>query len=303
MAEGVQKAGPARAARGLSISQTLRRVFVSGAWIDLLIIAVLATFSVVVFYPFIWLVFSSFKTGADIVSIPPQLLPRTWTLEAYKMVIDPTRVNLLRGYVNSLTVTAGTVLSVLFTSSLGGYVFARLDFPGKRVLFYFVLGTSMVPFITLLIPLYLVMRFFKLLNTLWAVWLPGMFASFGMFLCRQFIYGIPADMYDSAKIDGAGDFQIYYRIILPLLRPVLSVLTIFTFLGSFNNYLWPLVIINEESKLTLPLLMSRMANRFGVTDYQGVMAGSVLVLLPPLIVFLIFRRHIVSGIALTGTKA
>ena len=97
MAEEVQKAGPARAARGLSIPQTLRRVFVSGAWIDLLIIAILATFSVVVFYPFIWLVFSSFKTGADIVSIPPQLLPRTWTLEAYKMVIDPTRVNLLRG--------------------------------------------------------------------------------------------------------------------------------------------------------------------------------------------------------------
>jgi ABC-type glycerol-3-phosphate transport system permease component len=110
-------------------------------------------------------------------------------------------------------------------------------------------------------------------------------------------------MYESAKIDGAGDFQIYVRIILPLLRPVLSVLTISSFLGSFNGYLWPLVILNEEEKLTLPLLMTRMASRFGFTDYQGVMAGSVLVLMPPLIVFLIFRRYIVSGIALTGTKA
>jgi ABC-type glycerol-3-phosphate transport system permease component len=219
------------------------------------------------------------------------------------MVTDPNRVNLLQGYVNSLVVTTGTVVSVLFTSSLGGYVFARLNFPGKKILFYFILGTSMVPFITLLIPLYLVMRFLGLIDTLWAVWLPSIFASFGIFLCRQFIYGIPADMYESAKIDGAGDFQIYYTIILPLLRPVLSVLTIFNFLGSFNAYLWPLVILNSEEHLTLPLLMTRMASRFGNTDYQGVMAGSVLVLLPPLIVFLIFRRNIVAGIALTGTKA
>jgi multiple sugar transport system permease protein len=285
------------------VSDQLRHLFVSEAWIDLLIGTILAVFSVVVLFPFAWLVFSSFKTGADIVRLPPRLLPETWTLDAYRMVTDPNRVNLLQGYVNSLVITTGTVVSVLFTSSLGGYVFARLNFPGKKVLFYFILGTSMVPFITLLIPLYLVMRFLGLIDTLWAVWLPSIFASFGIFLCRQFIYGIPADMYESAKIDGAGDFQIYYTIILPLLRPVLSVLTIFNFLGSFNAYLWPLVILNSEEHLTLPLLMTRMASRFGNTDYQGVMAGSVLVLVPPLIVFLIFRRYIVSGIALTGTKA
>jgi multiple sugar transport system permease protein len=279
-----------------------RRLFISGRWIELLISLLLAFFSLAMFYPFFWLVFSSFKTGADIVSLPVKLLPREWTLSAYQLVMDPNRANLPQAYLNSIIVTVGTVITVLFTSSLGGYVFARLDFPGRRYLFYFILSTSMVPFLTLLIPLYIVMRELRLLNTLWGLWAPAIFSSFGMFLCRQFIYGIPKDLYESAKIDGAGDFAIYRTIILPLTRPVLAVLTIFTFLYVFNDYLWPLVILNEERKLTLPLIITRMADRFGGTDYQGVMAGSVLVLIPPLIVFLIFQRHIVRGIALTGMK-
>ncbi|NLE44973.1 MAG: carbohydrate ABC transporter permease [Chloroflexi bacterium] len=297
VAESARPYGPRN-----SLRAQVERLFAGEGWIDLLIKIILALGSVVTLYPFLWLVFSSFKTGADIVNLPPKLLPERWTLDAYRMVMDPNRANLAQGYVNSLLVTTGTVVSVLITSSLGGYVFARLDFPGKRVLFYFILGTTMVPFITLLIPLYMVMRTLNLLDKLWGVWLPSIFSSFGIFLCRQFIYGIPADMYESAKIDGASDISIYFNIILPLLKPVLSVLTIFNFLGSFNAYLWPLVVLNTEQKLTLPLLLSRMANRFGGTDYQGVMAGSVMVLLLPLIVFLIFRRYIIEGIALTGTK-
>jgi ABC-type glycerol-3-phosphate transport system permease component len=134
------------------------------------------------------------------------------------------------------------------------------------------------------------------------VWLPSVFSSFGIFLSRQFIYGIPGDLYDAAKIDGSGDFAIYLNIILPLTKPLLSVLAIFVFLGTFNAYLWPLVVLNDESKLTLPLILSRMATRFGGPDYQAVMAGSVLVSLPPLLVFLIFQRNFVRGIALTGLK-
>ncbi len=276
--------------------------FPSGQWRQSLIILILALLSGAMFFPFVWLIFSSFKTGADIVSLPIQLWPRPWTLSAYLMVLDPNRANLVRAYGNSLLITVSTVLAVLFTSSLGGYVFGRLEFPGRRLLFYFVLATTMVPFLTLLIPLYIVMRELGILNTLWAVWLPGIFSSFGIFLCRQFIYSIPRDLYDSAKIDGAGDFAIYYRIILPLIHPVLAVLTIFTFLGVFNDYLWPLVVLNDEEKLTLPLILSRLANRFGGMDYQGVMAGSVLISIPPFIVFFVFQRYIVQGIALTGVK-
>jgi multiple sugar transport system permease protein len=285
-----------------SVTSTLRRLSTTERRLELLIGIILAAFSIAMFYPFFWLVFSSFKTGADIVTIPVRLLPRDWTLSAYALVMDPNRANLPRAYLNSIIVTAATVATVLFTSSLGGYVFARLDFPGRRYLFYFVLSTTMVPFLTLLIPLYIVMRELNLLNTLWGLWVPAIFSSFGIFLCRQFIYSIPRELYESAKIDGAGDFAIYRHIILPLTKPVLAVLTIYTFLGVFNDYLWPLVVLNDEHKLTLPLIITRMANRFGGTDYQAVMAGSVLVSIPPLIVFLVFQRYIVQGIALTGLK-
>jgi multiple sugar transport system permease protein len=280
----------------------MRRYFTSGRWIEGLIVVLLALFSVAMVYPFLWLVFSSFKTGADIVRIPVTLLPQEWTLSAYQLVMNPERVNLPRAYLNSLIVTSATVLAVLFTSSLGGFVFARLDFPGRRILFYFILATTMVPFLTLLIPLYIVTRELNLLNTLWGVWLPSIFSSFGIFLSRQFIYGIPLDLYDAAKIDGSSDFSIYRNIILPLSKPLLSVLAIFVFLGAFNAYLWPLVVLNDEDKLLLPLILSRMATRFGGADYQAVMAGSVLVSLPPLLVFLIFQRNFVRGIALTGMK-
>lgn len=274
----------------------------TGGWTPRVLFLLLALFSGAMFYPFVWLIFSSFKTGADIVRIPVTLLPEQWTLGAYQMVLDPTRANLPIAYLNSIFVTTGTVISVLITSSMGGFVFARLDFPGRDYLFYFILATTMVPFLTLLIPLYIVMRELNLLNSLWGVWVPGIFSSFGIFLCRQFVYGVPRELYDAAKIDGSGDFSIYRNIILPLTKPVLSALAIFTFLGSFNAYLWPLVVLNDEDKLTLPLIIARMANRFGGTDYQAVMAGSVLVSIPPLLVFLFFQRNFVRGIALTGLK-
>jgi multiple sugar transport system permease protein len=270
--------------------------------IEAFIILLLALFSLAMFYPFVWLIFSSFKTGSDIVRIPIALLPEEWTLSAYQMVMNPQRANLPLAYLNSFLVTTGTVIAVLFTSSLGGFVFARLDFPGRKYLFYFILSTTMVPFLTLLIPLYIVMKTLHLLNTLWGLWAPGIFSSFGIFLSRQFIYGIPGELYDAAKIDGSGDFGIYRNVILPLSKPLLSVLAIFTFLGSFNAYLWPLVLLTDKDKMTLPLVLSRIADRFGAQDYQAVMAGGVLISLPPLIIFLIFQRNFVRGIALTGLK-
>lgn len=281
----------------------LQRLFTSGRWIEWSIGIILTLFSFAMFYPFIWLILSSFKEGADIVRVPVSLLPQKWTLSAYRMVLDPNRANLPRAYVNSIIIASGTVVAVLLTSSLGGYVFARLNFPLKKVLFYFILSTTMVPFLTLLIPLYIVMKYLHLLNSLWGLWVPSLFSSFGIFLCRQFIYGIPRDLYEAAKVDGSTDFYIWRSIILPLTKPVLSVLAIFNFLGSFNAFLWPLVVLNDESKMTLPLILRRLADRFGGTDYQGVMAGSVLVAIPPLIVFLIFQRNFIRGIALTGMKA
>jgi multiple sugar transport system permease protein len=281
-------------------TRRLERWWTSGNWGAAVIIAILGGFSLMMFYPFLWLIFSSFKTSADIVSLPVHLLPRSWTLGAYEMVW--TRTNLPRAYANSLFVSGAIVALVLFTSSLGGFVFARLDFPGRKLLFYFILSTTMVPFVTLLIPLYIVMLRLRLLNSYAALIVPGAVSSFGIFLCRQFIYSIPQDLYDAAKIDGAGDFAIYRRIILPLIKPVLSALAIFTFLGSFNSYLWPLVVLNDQRLYTLPLILVQVSQTFGGTNYQGVMAGSVLACLPSLIVYLVFQRNFVQGIALSGLK-
>lgn len=273
-------------------------------WREWLITIVLLLVGVTMLWPFSWLVFSSFKTPSDIVRIPPRLLPETWTLEAYRGVFGhyTGAVDIPGAYLNSIVVTVSTVVSVLFTSSLGGYVFARLNFPGRNILFYFVLSTTMVPFLTLLIPLYIIMDRLALLNNLWGLVVPSLFSSFGIFLCRQFVYGIPPELYDAAKIDGAGDFAIYTRIILGMMKPVLSVLAIFTFRASFNEYLWPLVAITDDRKYTLPLALRGMQITFGAIEYHLVMAGSMLATLPPIAIFIIFQRNLVRGVALTGLK-
>ena len=278
----------------------------AGGWVArrrgvLLVGGVLTLVSFTMLYPYLWLVFSSFKSGEDIVAMPVRLLPRVWTLGSYALVW--TQTDLPRAYANSLIVSFAVVASVLFTSSLGGYVFARLDFPGRNVLLAFILSTTMVPFVTLLIPLYIVMMKLGVLNTYVAVWLPGAVSSFGIFLCRQFILTIPQDLDDAARIDGAGDFAIYRLIVLPLIRPVLSALAIFTFLGAFNAYLWPLVALNDKNLYTLPLILVQVSQTFGGMNYQGVMAGSVLASLPSLFVYLLFQRNFVRGIALSGLKA
>jgi multiple sugar transport system permease protein len=256
--------------------------------------------SLAALYPFLWLILSSFKSSAEIIAWPVKLLPQVWTTSGFELVW--TQTNLPRAYANSLLVTAAIVITVLFTSSLGGYAFARLQFPGRQALFAFTLATTMVPFVTLLIPLYLVMMRLHLLNTYAALWLPAAVSPFGIFLCRQFIHNIPRDLYDAAKVDGAGDFRIYAQIILPLIKPVLGILAVLTSLSSFNAYLWPLVALNDEKLYTLPLVLAQISSSLGFTNYQAVMAGSLLATVPPLVVLLVFQRHIVQGIAMTGLK-
>lgn len=272
----------------------------SGRWVRLAIGLMLTVGAFAVVYPFLWMVLGAFKTNQDIITEPIQLLPRDWTLAGFRQVWSET--GLARAYVNSLFISTAIVVTTLLTSSLGGYIFARLEFPGRQFLFYFVLSTTMVPFITLLIPLYLVMYDLNVLNTYWALWIPAGFSSFGIFLCRQFIVGIPRDLFEAAKLDGASDFGIYLQIILPLIRPVLSALAIFTFLDSFNSFLWPLVVLNDEELYTLPLILYRIMQTEGGTNYQVAMAGSLLTSIPVILVYILFQRNFVKGIALSGIK-
>ena len=268
---------------------------------DVLVYAVLAVSGLTMIGPLVWMVATSLKSFEELYVWPPRLLPAVpmWENYAYAWTFVPFE----RFFVNSTVVAVTVTLGELVTSSLGGYVFARLDFPGRNVLLAFILSTTMVPFVTLLIPLYIVMMKLGVLNTYVAVWLPGAVSSFGIFLCRQFILTLPQDLDDAARIDGAGDFAIYRLIVLPLIRPVLSALAIFTFLGSFNAYLWPLVALNDKNLYTLPLILVQVSQTFGGMNYQGVMAGSVLASLPSLFVYLLFQRNFVRGIALSGLKA
>jgi ABC-type glycerol-3-phosphate transport system permease component len=285
--------GPGRPSR-------LQSFWTNGQWVKAVIVILLTAFSALMIYPFLWLVFGSFKTNTDILQQPIQLLPREWTTSGFDLVWGTS--GLPRAYFNSLFVSALIVFSTLLTSSLGGYVFARLHFPGRQLVFYFILATTMVPFVTLLIPLYLVMLDLGLLNSYAGLWIPAGVSSFGIFLCRQFIQGIPQELYEAAKVDGAGDFRIYWEIILPLIRPVLSALAIFSFLGAFNSYLWPLVVLNDQDLYTLPLILVQISTSQGVSNYQAVMAGSLLASIPTIAVYLIFQKNFVRGIALSGIK-
>lgn len=279
---------------------TRRRAWIFRKWERVLLYAVLTVMGAAMFYPLLWLVFSSFKTKFDIISLPVHLLPAHWVTDGYQEVWNQT--TLAQAYVNSMILCLAALVSVLFTSSLGGYAFARLEFPGRRIVFYFILSTTMVPSLTLIIPLYLVVNDLHLLNTYAGVWLPGAVSSFGIFLARQFIYSIPKELYDSAKVDGCGDFGIYVRIILPLTKPVLSLLAITTFLGTFNGYLWPLIVLTNQSLYTIPLILAQINQSYGGVNYQVVMAGAVLSCIPNVIIYMIFQRNFVQGIALTGIK-
>jgi ABC-type glycerol-3-phosphate transport system permease component len=287
-------------ARSYPKASPVSRFLGNGRWVPMTIGVILSLAAIAMLYPFIWMVFSSFKTNADISTRPIRILPRDWTLSGFDEVWNAS--GLSRAYFNSMVVSFAIVVTTLVTSSMGGYTFARLNFPGRQILFYAILATTMVPFITMLIPLYLVMSDLDLLNSYVALWLPASVSSFGIFLCRQFIIGIPLDLYEAAKLDGASDFKIYYQIIVPLIRPVLSALAIFSFLGSFNSYLWPLVVLNDEKLYTLPLILVRISQTMGGTNYQAAMAGSVLASIPTILVYLVFQRNFVQGIALSGIK-
>jgi multiple sugar transport system permease protein len=241
---------------------------------------------------------SSLKSEAEYRAVPVHILPSTISLDAYREVL--TDGQLPRGFLNSLIVSGIEVACVLLTSSLAGYVFARKLFWGKDALFLFVLASTMVPFTMLLIPLYLLFVDVGFTNSYLSIALPTAVTAYGIFLCRQFIRGIPRDLFDAAVIDGAGDLQVYREVVLPLARPVLSALAIFTLIVSFNNLIWPLVIVNDENMFTLPLVLSSYARTGEAAVFTETLAAAVIGSAPLVIAFLLLQRNFVRGISLTG---
>ncbi len=268
----------------------------AGQW---LLAVVLGAASLLFVLPLFLMLSASFKPMAEIIQASPTLLPQSPTLDNFRYVLQEAPY--LSWYRNSLVVSTAVTALCMFTSALGGYIFAKFEFPLKKPLFALVLATLMIPFPVLLIPNYIVANRLGLLNSLWALILPGVVSAFGIFLVRQFVAGIPSDLIEAARLDGASEWAIFARIVVPLVRPALAALGVFTFLASWNDYLWPLVAINDLEKSTLPLALT-FFNSTHATRYDLVMAAATMAVVPVLIVFLIFQRQIVKALVLAGMK-
>jgi multiple sugar transport system permease protein len=268
---------------------------------DLLAWIILAIGGAAMMVPFLWMVFTSFKSTAEIYSFPPRFLPREWLWSNY--VQAWTLLPFDRFFLNSAIVSICVVFGQLFTCSLAGYSFGRLRYPGRDRLFFLYLATMMIPFAVIMIPLYIEMRFFGWVDTLWPLIVPAIFTPWGTFLMRQFMLTLPRELEDAARIDGASFFRIYRTIILPLTKPALATLGIFTFLSSWNNFLWPLIIISSLNLKTIPLGLTTFQARMPLrTPWELVMAAATFAILPILIAFVLGQKYYVRGIVTSGIK-
>lgn len=264
-----------------------------------LLIALFVVVTIIFVMPLVIMLLSAFKPQAEILRIPPSFWPEAPTFDNFRTVLNEAPYG--TWYRNSMIVAVAVTALNLLTSSVGGYIFANFDFPLKQPLFILILITLMIPFPVLLIPNYIIANRLGVLNSLWALILPGMISAFGVFLMRQFAAGIPRDLIEAARLDGASEWSIFARIILPLMRPALAALGVFTFLASWNDYLWPLVAINDLDKSTIPLALA-FFNDSRSTRYDLIMAAATMAVIPVLVVFLIFQRHIVKALVLAGMK-
>ena len=257
--------------------------------------------SMISLLPFVWMLLSSFKTLKEVRQIPPTFFPQEFTLDNYQKVLTDEDLPLGIFYRNSAIIALANVVQVLFTSSIFGYIFAKFEFKGKKVLFWFIMSLMMIPSQMTMIPGYLILAKLKLINNLLGLIIPAAIDAFGIFLFRQFSLSIPNELLDAARVDGAGEFQIYRRIVLPQLGPALATFGMLTFMFNWNAYLWPLIVLTEKNVRTLPIILTWFSNQM-VDKTNLTMAASVLVILPVLLVFLFVQRWIVEGITLSGMK-
>ncbi|MDE2637682.1 MAG: carbohydrate ABC transporter permease [Chloroflexota bacterium] len=268
---------------------------------DLLVYVVLSIVGIIFIMPFAWMVANSFKDIRGIYKFPPEFIPEVWHFENYTEAWTATHFDI--GFLNSALVAAAVVLGQVVTASLAGYSFARLRYPGRDKIFLLYISLMMVPFTVLLIPLYIQMRAFGWVSTLQAVIVPFLFTPWGTFMMRQFMVTIPRELEDAARIDGCGFFRTYWLIILPLTKPALATLAIFTFVNTWNSYQWPLIVLAKPKVKTLPLLLASFQNQSAMrTPWHLIMAASTFVVVPVLIAFVVGQKYYVRGIVTTGIK-
>lgn len=249
--------------------------------------------------PFYYMLVTSLKPNTEIAEPTVSLLVKHPTMQPYKDLVDAGLVG--RATWNSFVIALITTVGSMFFCTLAGYAFAKHQFPGRNAIFLVLLATMMIPGSVLLVPGFLLMRDFHWLDTWLPLIVPGLAGAFGVFLARQFIEKIPDSLLESAKLDGATEPRIFASLVLPLTKPLLATLGILTFLGSWNSFVGPLIILLDEKKFTLPLVIAMLQGRFPGKDNMQ-MAGAMISILPVLIIFFLFQRQIVSSLASSGLK-
>ncbi|AQS55162.1 sugar ABC transporter permease [Novibacillus thermophilus] len=260
---------------------------------------VLIVGSLVMVAPFLWMLFTSFKSFAESMQVPPTILPKVWRLDNYVEVFE--KVNFLTYYLNTISVTVGRTVGQLILCSLAAFAFARMSFPGKNVIFIALLSVLMVPSQVVMIPSFVIVRELGWFDTLYALIVPGIFSAFGTFLLRQFFMSIPRELDEAAKIDGCSYFGIYWRVVLPLSKPALVALAIFTILNAWNDFLWPLVVTSSDSMRVLSIGIASFQGEYA-TEYPLLMAGALMASLPLILIFIFLQRYFIEGITMTGMK-
>lgn len=267
------------------------------SWQYLLIVSIV----LVCLFPFYWMLISSFKTSTEISTLPPMWWPKHFTAGSYSTVFHV--LNFAKAIFNSILVTVLTTLGILITSIMAGYVFAKHQFKGKNVLFMAVLATMMVPSFVTLVPMYYMFNSVHLTDTYLSLILPNVANAFGIFLMRQFIAGIPDELLEAAKMDGASEWTILWRVVAPLLTPAVATLGMFAFVFQWNQFLWPLTVIHQQSMYTVVLALNSLESYTSSVQFTNViMAGAVIGILPSVILFIWLQKYFVQGIAMTGIK-
>ncbi|MDX9923229.1 MAG: carbohydrate ABC transporter permease [Ignavibacteriaceae bacterium] len=266
---------------------------------SVLIHILMYTLAILTIMPFIWMILTSVKDMSEIFVYPPQWFPEEIKFQNYIDAFNAAPFGTF--YMNSLIVALSVTLGQLITCSMAAYAFARLEFKGRDIIFYIFLGTMMIPANVTMIPTYIVLSTFGLIDSLYSLIIPGLASAFGTFLLRQFFMTIPKELEEAAYIDGASKWQVLLRVIIPLSKPALATLAIFTFMGVFNDFIWALICINSEELKTVQLGLATFRDKY-LTQWDLLMAGSVTATLPILIIFFVAQKYFIQGITLSGLK-
>lgn len=266
---------------------------------DAMTYIILTAAAVALVFPFLWMVSGAFKDSLEVVKMPPQLLPDKFNFDNFIEIRKYFPIE--RFLLNSIFVsTATTILQLLFCS-MAAFVFAKFSFKGREALFMLYLVTLMIPRQVTLVPLFIIFSRLKLTDTMLGLILPDIFSAFGTFLLRQHMMTIPDSFLEAAYMDGASHFKVFSRIILPLSKPALATFGVFAFMNSWNNFLWPLIIVNSKELMTLPLGLTKLTGRWS-TEWNILMAGNVISFIPILIVYLFAQKYFIKGLTLGGNK-